>query len=250
MSTHNRPDYEQLGREVEVYCKKYNIRIEDFFSILNDQKVIPMLRGKAAEYDAVFILQQLLPSQAWIVSKLNLNAQPGTSDQDIGVVHRRTGIQLIVETKSAVRGSMTMGERTRKLHYPHYKVKCHRSRSNNALPYNDRYLASDFDVVISTPTNALFVGGTVGEEFELVNQPNLIETLQMHYGASDALSLVDATNKDWRFVLPTSIAEDYQGFKVLPRTPFVLLSNDPNWLPLSQIEPYLHAIVRAKVLAR
>ena len=54
------PDYEQLGREVVAYCKKYNIRIEDFFPILNDQKVIPMLRGKAAEYDAVFILRQVL----------------------------------------------------------------------------------------------------------------------------------------------------------------------------------------------
>lgn len=228
MSADAHPNYEQLGREIETYCKKYNIRIEDFFSILNDQKVIPMLRGKAAEYDAVFILRQILPSQVWIVNKLNLNPQPGTNDQDIEVVHRRTGIQLIIETKSAVRGSMTMGVRTRKLHQPHFKVNCHRSRSNNNLPYNDRYLASDFDIVISTPTNALFVGGTVGEEFELVDQPNLIETLQMLYGVSDALSLVDATNKDWRFVLPVSIAEDCQGYKVLPRTPFVLLANDPN----------------------
>ncbi|MGI9057132.1 MAG: hypothetical protein ACR2H5_00965 [Ktedonobacteraceae bacterium] len=64
MSMHNRLDYEQLGREVEAYCKKYNIRIEDFFSILNDQKVIPMLRGKAAEYDAVFILQRYCPAAA------------------------------------------------------------------------------------------------------------------------------------------------------------------------------------------
>lgn len=56
-------DYEHLGKEVVAYCKKYNIRVEDFFPILNDQKVIPMLRGKAAEYDAVFTLRQVLDPQ-------------------------------------------------------------------------------------------------------------------------------------------------------------------------------------------
>ncbi|HLG62133.1 MAG TPA: hypothetical protein VKY19_09385 [Ktedonosporobacter sp.] len=77
-------EYEELGRQLEAFCKKYNIRIEDFFPILNDQKVIPMLRGKASEYDAVYTLRRVLPSQAWIINKLNLNPQPGTADQDIG----------------------------------------------------------------------------------------------------------------------------------------------------------------------
>ena len=71
MTATDHPDYERLGKDLEIYCKKYNIRLEDFFQILNDQKVIPMLRGKAAEYDAVFALRQILPSQVWIVNKLN-----------------------------------------------------------------------------------------------------------------------------------------------------------------------------------
>src|SRR5579859_3877751 len=146
-------DYEQLGRAVIAYCTKYNIRVDDFLPILNDQKVIPMLRGKAAEYDAVYTLRRVLDPQIWIVSKLNLNPQPGTNDQDIGVTHRRTGIQIIIETKSAVRGSMSTGSRTRKHKVPHFEVKCHRSRSNKKLPYNDRYLATDFDVIVATPTN-------------------------------------------------------------------------------------------------
>src|SRR6266516_386015 len=118
MTILNQPDYERLGRNLAEYCKKYNIRIEDFFLILNDQKVIPMLRGKAAEYDAVYTLRQILSSQVWTVTKLNLNPQPGTDDQDIGVTHRRTGIQIIIETKSAVRGSMSTGTRTRKSKVP------------------------------------------------------------------------------------------------------------------------------------
>jgi hypothetical protein len=239
-------DYEQLGKEVVAYCKKYNIRIEDFFPILNDQKVIPMLRGKAAEFDAVFTLRQVLDPQVWIVSKLNLNPQPGTADQDIGVTHRRTGIQVIVETKSAVRGSMTSGVRTRKHKVPHFNVKCHRSRSNKTLPYNDRYLATDFDVIVATPTNALFEGGTLGEEFELVSEPGLLEILYKHYGVSDGLSLIDAANNDWRFVLPSAIAEDLEGYSVIPRSPSVLLIDDPNWQLLSQIPPALEAIVKVK----
>ena len=247
MSTPNHPDYESLGRELETYCKKYHIRLEDFFPILNDQKVIPMLRGKAAEYDAAFVLRQVLPSQVWIVNKLNLNPQPGTNDQDIGVTHRRTGFQIIIETKSAVRGSMSTGTRTRKYKVPHFNIKCHRSRSNKKLPYNDHYLATEFDVIVATPTNALFEGGTVGEEFELVPEQGLLEILYKHYGVSDNLSLIDATNKDWRFVLPTIIAENVHGFIVIPRTPSVLLANDPNWQPLSQLEPVLDTIVKAKV---
>lgn len=167
------PDYELLGKTLEAYCNKYNIRLEDFFQILNDQKVIPMLRGKAAEYGAVFALRQILPSQVWIVNKLNLNPQPGINDQDIGVTHRRTGIQVIIETKSAVRGSMSTGTRTKKHKVPHFNIKCHRSRSNKTLPYNDRYLATDFDVIVAIPTNALFQGGTLGEDFELVSEPRV-----------------------------------------------------------------------------
>lgn len=194
------PDYKLLGKELEAYCKKYYIRLEDFFSILNDQKVIPMLRGKAAEYDVFFALRQILPSQAWTVNKLNLNAQPGTNDHDIDVIHRRTGIHIIVETKSAVRGSMTTGKRTRKHKVPHFNVKCHHSRSNKSLSYNDHYLVTDFDVIVATPTNAIFEGGTVGEEFELVSEPGLLEILYTHYSVSDIPSLIDATNKDLRFV--------------------------------------------------
>jgi len=246
MSTPDHPDYESLGRELETYCKKYYIRLEDFFSILNDQKVIPMLRGKAAEYDAFFALRQILPSQVWTVHKLNLNAQPGTIDHDIDVIHRRTGVQITIETKSAVRGSMSTGTRTRKHKVPHFEVKCHRSRSNKQLSYNDRYLATAFDVIVATPTNALFEGGTIGEEFELVTEPGLLAILYRHYGVSDTPSLINATNKDLRFVLSTDIAENVEGNTLIPRTPSVLLADDPNWKPLNQLEAVLETIVKAK----
>ena len=129
---------------------------------------------------------------------------------------------------------------------PCLNIKCHRSRSNKSLSYNDRYLATEFDVIVATPTNALFEGGTLGEEFEIVSEPGLLEILYGHYGVSDILSLIESTNKDWRFVLPTAIAELVDGYKVIPRTPSVKLFNDPNWLPLNLIQPSLEAIVKSK----
>lgn len=243
-------EYEELGRQLEAFCKKYNIRIEDFFPILNDQKVIPMLRGKASEYDAVYTLRSILPSQIWIVNKLNLNPQPGIADQDIGVTHRRTGVQVIIETKNAVRGSMKTGHTTRICREPHFRVKCHRSRSNTSAEYNDRYLVGEFDLIISTPTNAFFKSGTIGEDFELVDELGVLEILMEHYGVSDELSLIDAANKDWRFVAPSAIGENYRGHLVIPRDPIVQLKKDLNWSPLDQIQPALEAIVRAKQQAR
>ena len=247
----NQSDYEKIGRAVEAYCKKYNIALEDFFPILNDQKVIPMLRGKAAEYGAVLALRNILNPQIWVVNKLNLNPQPGTIDQDIGITHRRTGIDIIIETKSAVRGSMSAGTRTRIHKVPHFNVKCHRSRSNKTLSYNDRYLATDFDIIVATPVNALFKGGTVGEDFEIVSEEGLLDILYTYYGVVDTHSLINAAENDWRFVQSITIAETTNdGYKVIPRTPSVLLENDPNWQPLNQIQFVLDSIVKAKLQAK
>lgn len=243
-------DYEQLGRDLAAYCKRFHITPGDFFEIINDQKVVPMLRGKAAEYNGAYELKRILPAQSWIVNKLNLNAQPGRSDEDIEVIHRRTGIRLVIETKSTARGTMRTGKRGKILNVPHFKVKCHRSRSNSDRAYNDQYLASDFDVIITNSLNALYQGNTTGEDFELVPEPGLLDILFAHYHVSDEISLIEAAALDWRFALPNRIAEEKGGYKLIPRTPYVQLANDPNWLPLDQIQPHLDAIVKAKAQAR
>ncbi len=240
----NEPDYVQLGKKLETYCQKYSIPVQHFFEIINDQKVIPMLRGKGMEYNAVLILRHILDSQIWEVNKLNLAAQPGTPDQDIGLTHRRTNIRLIVESKSAIRGSMTSGVRNRIHKIPHFKVKSHRSRSNLRLQQtgNDRYSISSFDVLITNPFNAIIKGGTVGEELELLDDPNLTEILYKHYQVSDEKSLLLAVSGDWRFVLPPEIAEN----NLIPRTPTVYLSDDPHWLLLSELQRKIEEVVQER----
>lgn len=237
-----------LGRRLEAFCATYAVPIEYFFDIINDQKVLPMLRGKGMEYGAYLVLGETLNPSAWSVQKLNVSAQPGTPDQDIGVTHRRTAVSLIVESKSAVRGSMRSGERSRIHRAPHFTVKCHRSRSNISLAgtSNDRYPADSFDVLITNPSNALYIGGTIGEELELISDPGLLEILYHHYHVTTQETLLEAMLSDWRFVLPADIAVD--GF--IPRTPAVLLADDPHWLPLDRLDHTLLELVQQRYQPR
>lgn len=161
-----------LGQQLVAYCKKFDVPLQFVFEILEDQKVTPMVRGKAMEYNGYLLLKDKLSSRVWVVEKLNLNAQTGQHDEDITIKHRRTGIVLKVESKSGVRGSVSDGKRTKIHKVPHFKVKCHRSRSNMELAdtSNDRYHIDSFDVILTNTSNAIFEGRTTGEDLEVIHK--------------------------------------------------------------------------------
>ncbi|MDO4583327.1 MAG: hypothetical protein Q4D62_04395 [Planctomycetia bacterium] len=228
-----------------AYCEEYNVPIHFLREILTDQKVIPMIRGKAMEYNAFLRLKDILPKNTWSVQKLNLNAQPGYYDEDIGIVHRRTGTLLKVESKSAMRGSFTSGKRCKIMRdVPHFKIKCHRSRSNIQLleTSNDRYSVDSFDLLLSTPENSLYKKGSISEHFEICTSPDLQKILYGYYRVNDEKDLILASRNDWRFAIPNTIAEN--GY--IPRTPYVQLSHDPHWHPMRELEPCLLEIVKEK----
>lgn len=234
----------KLGGELLAYAKKFNVPIEYLFDILGDQKVIPMIRGKAMEYNAYLMLDRLLPKNVWSVQKLNLNAQQGTDDEDISITHRRTGVILKVESKSAVRGSITDGLKKRGGGRPGFKVKCHRSRSNIKLAgtSNDRYSIDCFDVLITTTANAIYQGKTIGEDLEIIHAPKLRTMLHEFYGVATDSDLIHACENDWRFVIPKDIA--VEGF--IPRTPFVFLADDTQWHKMELLENRLVEVVKEK----
>lgn len=237
-------DKAALADLVLEYCGKFNVPVEYLFEILEDQKVTPMIRGKAMEFNAFLVLDALLPKSVWSVQKLNLNAQTGQHDEDISITHRRTGTILKVESKSAVRGSISNGKRCRVMKEPHFKVKCHRSRSNIELAdsSNDRYSIDSFDVLITNPSNAIYEGNTVGEYLEVVYNEDLKKMLYDFYHVEDDASLVTACEKDWRFAIPSDIAEE--GF--IPRTPYVKLEYDVNWLSIGNLETRILEVVDLK----
>jgi len=233
-----------LAETLLSYCKKFNVPLDYLFEILEDQKVTPMIRGKAMEYNAFLLLEASLPKAVWSVQKLNLNAQTGTHDEDISITHRRTGVILKVESKSAVRGSISNGARSRILRVPHFNVKSHRSRSNISLAgtSNDRYSVDSFDVLITNTSNAIFEGNTVGEHLEVVHNEVLKQMLYEHYEVDNDIDLIIKCENDWRFCIPSDIAED--GF--IPRTPYVKLDEDENWKSISEIEGKLLQVVEEK----
>lgn len=233
-----------LADDVLRYCRKFNVPVDYLFEILEDQKVTPMIRGKAMEYNAYMLLSELLPKTVWIVEKLNLNAQTGQHDEDISITHRRTGTILKVESKSAVRGSISDGRRSRVLNEPHFNVKCHRSRSNIKLAgtSNDRYSVDSFDIIVTNLSNAIFEGNTVSENLEVVHNSNLKAMLYEFYRVDNDASLIEACENDWRFAIPSDIA--IEGF--IPRTPYVKLNDDENWRPISEIEARILRVVEDK----
>jgi len=240
----NEKEISNLGEKIYNYCRKFNVPVEFLFEILEDQKVTPMIRGKAMEYNAFLKLNSILHRTAWSVQKLNLNAQPGSYDEDISITHRRTGIILKVESKSAVRGSVRDGRRARIIREPHFKVKCHRSRSNIQLANtsNDRYSVDSFDIIITTVANAIFQGGTISEDLEVVHNAELKKMLFEFYAVNNDSDLINATENDWRFCIPEDIAEN--GF--VPRTPYVVLDDDQNWRPVSELEERLIEVVNQR----
>lgn len=240
----NKQKANDFGEKILEYCKKFQIPVEYLFEILEDQKVTPMIRGKAMEYNAYLMLDKILPGHIWSVQKLNLNPQQNTIDEDISITHRRSGIILKVESKSAVRGSFSDGKRARYIKEPHFKVKCHRSRSNlkKQDQGNDAYPIDAFDILITNPLNAIYQSNTIGENLEVINKGNIKSLLYEYYGVDSDDSLVDVCYSDWRYVIPEDIGKN--GF--IPRTPYVILKNDPNWDSLDSLESELIKVVEKK----
>lgn len=233
----------ELGQAIIEYCHTYKVPEEYIYDILIDQKVVPMIRGKATEYAVFLMLKQILNRREWSVEKLNLNAQTGIHDEDVTITHQRTGIIIKVECKNAVRGSFTYSNRARFSREPFCKIKCHKSRSSldKAATTNDRYVVGDFDIVISNLSNAVIASATYLENFELIADERLIGKLAEYYHCSPVYQdIFDSAYDDWRFALAENIAEE----GVIPRTPYVLLENDPNWCPLSKLEEHLLQFVR------
>lgn len=227
-----------LVHDVVAYCNRYGIPINHFIEIISDQKVVPMLRGKGTEYAVLDILKRHLSPRVWRVEKSNLNPQPGILDEDIVLINLRTSIRIVVESKNAVRGSFSLG--TRLTNKPHFKVKCHKSRSFIGRETNDRYLDEEFDLLFTNPSNSIISPGKV---FDLKSDPRLISFLTDFYRTTAPEALFAKANEDWMIAISREIS--VKG--VIPRTPFVLMKDDPRWVRLTQLNSVLDRVLQIKV---
>lgn len=226
-------------RGIEEFCKKFSIPNTYFLDIISDLKVVPMIRGKGFEYQVCDLLEKKLDPKKWKVTKFNTNPQKNSTDADLVAKHLPSGTEVILECKTAVRGSFKMSGRLCKK--PHFRVKCHKSRSNNERSYtNDRYFVDEFDIVISTPANAFIGKG----DFQLLNKDDVVDFLNSKYSSIDWEEVIPVLSNDIRSVLTTSIAE---ADNTVPRSPIVEMESDPNWVTFDRIEDLLMAVVRRKL---
>ena len=237
------PEPLEVYANVKEYCEKYNIPLENLMDILEDQKVLPMIRGKATEYIAAAVLSQTLPRREWLVQKLNLNPQASQYDEDISVTFSRTGRRLKVEAKNAVRASFRMGTPRTKVRVPHFKVKCHKSRSNlsKSETTNDRYMADEFDVLACNISNALFRGRVLRAQLELIEDQKALNWLKEWYGVRTDTELMRRAYDDWLFCFPRTIALPDGS---IPRTPTVQMEGDANWFRANELEANLFALIQ------
>ena len=231
----------RVYRGIKEYCDTYNIPRENLLDILEDQKVLPMIRGKATEYVGAAFLKQKLNPREWSVDKLNLNPQPGRFDEDVSITFRRTGARLKVETKNGVRGSFRIG--TKNIPSPHFKVKCHKSRSNLGLQSttNDRYLVGEFDLLLCNVSNSLFMGKSLQPGLQLIDNSEAVAWLKTYYKVSTDKELIRNSYDDWRLCLPFTIASE----NVIPRTPTILIQDDPNWFSHEALDSNLRMLIES-----
>ena len=228
---------------ITEYCRIYNIPRDNLLDILEDQKVLPMIRGKATEYVGAAFLRQVLDPREWLVEKLNLNPQPGRNDEDVSITFRRTGTRLKAETKNAVRGSFKMG--TVKSPGPYFNVKCHKSRSNlkRQNTTNDRYVVGEFDLLLCNVSNSIFRGKVLETGLPLIQNPAAIEWLTAFYQVETAGELSRSAYDDWRLCLPVTIAN---ADGVIPRTPAILMENDLNWFASDSLAANLRTLINGQ----
>ena len=82
------------------FCKRYDLEIEYLAEVLNDPKVVPMIRGKSFEFSAKKYLAEILSDKYKVINP-RLNAQTGQHDIDIAITNTHTGKKYSVECKLA-----------------------------------------------------------------------------------------------------------------------------------------------------
>ena len=163
---HNELDINWLNK-LESFCQRYNLNIKHITDILNNPKVIPMIRGKSFEFTVKDYLSDIL-SERYYVTNPRLNAQTGFNDIDVFIINKETGKTYSIECKLAKKGSFRARSSNSYL-----EVKCMRSRTlgeqaalqrskskgisfDALMIHNDQYTAKEFDLVITSIANAFF----------------------------------------------------------------------------------------------
>ncbi len=249
--------------ELVQFCDRYDLEVEYLTEILNDPKVIPMIRGKSFEFTVKKYISQIL-SDNYIITNPRLNAQIGSYDLDVLVIHKQTQKQYSIECKLASKGSF----RVSKEGNPYLKVKCMRSRTlgdeaakqrekTTGISYNlwrvhkDQYRQEEFDFVVTSIGNAFYETDEKGLYFwqPTLNAQQFLEKLGIKNQAEAFSKMLIARSQDL-----IANENNYTSFSIqctcrecqdlncgfIPNYPIIYFDKNTGiplapWLPLEQI---------------
>ena len=159
--------------DLKQYCYDHGLSFETLPTVLNEPKVVPMVRGVGYEYVVLSDLQKILKGdKLFEARKTIVNSQMTNKGSDVEVLNKNTNKIIRIECKLASNRSFAGSSRT--LKSPHCKIKIMRSRTlgdemirREALKggatiaeytsHKDSYLPNSFDFVVTNLRNAFYI---------------------------------------------------------------------------------------------
>jgi hypothetical protein len=159
--------------QLKEYCNEHGLDFEMLAEVLNEPKVVPMVRGIGYEYVVINYLSKLLLGDArFAAGKTIVNSQLTVKGSDAEIFDKQTNKLIRLECKLAANGSFSLG--TRGNSFPHCKIKIMRSRTlgeemirrvaengvatvEELTAHKDSYLPDGFDFVITNLRNAFYI---------------------------------------------------------------------------------------------
>jgi hypothetical protein len=264
---------EAWAKNVEKYCKEFDIPVDHLADILRDSKVNPMIRGKGFEYSARDYLTSMLNKNTWEVSKPRMNAQANIHDVDLLVTHKQYKVDFTVECKLSKKGSFKVDKNGN----ASASVKCMRSRTLGAAQvkarapqlmvsidqltvHNDNYWDNEFEIVLSSLGNSFYETDLSTGDYVFSPKPHHLPIIQQILSVStsdfqsDAFSyFFVARSRDLTpAVRGTKCARqkctNKSNCRFIPNYPEVKFTPGSGllqapWLPISQLENLLLSIL-------
>jgi len=159
--------------QLREYCDEHGLDFETLAMVLNEPKVVPMVRGIGYEYVVISFLRKLFENdERFAAGKTIVNSQLTNKGSDAEIFDKETQKLIRLECKLAANGSFSLG--TRGNNYPHSKIKIMRSRTlgdemirrvaengeasiAELTAHKDSYLPKGFDFVITNLRNAFYI---------------------------------------------------------------------------------------------
>ena len=251
--------------KLKEYCDRHGILYESIIDIINEPKVVPMIRGIGFEYTVLPILKKQLDPKYFNVDKPVINAQLGKPDIDIRIKHNESKREFTCECKLAKNNSFKL--ENKKFKKPHVQIKVMRSRTlgeemiknvseKEGIPANylsqhkDSYLYTHFDFVFTNIRNAFY--RTINDVFVFAPTEEEIEFLSKFTNISKYEEIDDFLK--WnnffiesKFLTPKysekrcsrRICERNENCIFIPNYPIFDLTSSTPWKTLDQIGSYI-----------